>query len=137
MNTTAHHHNYIENTEQIEVTVTPLYVEEKSNPAADYYFFAYNIAVENLSDTPVRLLSRQWIIRDGAKAERYVNGEGVVGQKPFIPPGEIFRYTSFCPLSTPTGNMRGKFEMEDNKGNRFWVRVPVFFFRLPESFTIQ
>ena len=35
----------------------------------------------------------------------------MVGEKPILEPGKSFEYTSACPLATPTGNMRGEFEM--------------------------
>ena len=121
---------YTEETEGVEVEVTPIYVSEKSAPENDYYFFAYKVTLTNNGESPLQLLNRQWIIRDGQKKQRYVNGEGVVGQRPTLATGEVFTYTSFCPLSTPTGNMRGKFEMKNlEHGHRFWVPVPLFFFR--------
>ena len=38
-------------------------------------------------------------------------GPGVVGETPVLKPGDVYEYTSACPLSTPTGNMKGEFEM--------------------------
>ena len=35
----------------------------------------------------------------------------MVGEQPILEPGKSFEYTSACPLATPTGNMRGEFEM--------------------------
>lgn len=122
--------NYSEETEGVEVSVTPIYVEEKSAPENDYYFFAYKVKIKNLSESPLQLMNRHWIIRDGKKKQRYVNGEGVVGQRPILAMEEEFIYTSFCPLSTPTGNMRGKFEIKNlEHGHNFWVPIPLFFFR--------
>lgn len=127
-------HSYRDVTEDIVVEVTPHYVPEKSAPESDYYFFAYAVSITNNSTTRIKLLGRHWVIRDGRKAERYVNGEGLVGKQPTLAVGENFEYTSFCPLSTPTGNMRGKFEVQDQFGDRFWIKVPLFFFRRPETF---
>ena len=50
-------------------------------------------------------------MRDGTGNEEHVIGDGVVGKQPIIRVGESFSYTSGCPLTTPTGNMRGKFYM--------------------------
>ena len=125
---------YQQSSEGITITVTPHYVSEKSAPENDYYFFAYQVLVENDSSERVQLISRHWIIRDGQKRERFINGEGVTGKRPFIEPGEIFEYQSFCPLSTATGNMRGKFEFVNELGEKFWRPIPLFFFRTPESF---
>ncbi|GEM_PF-235215 len=130
----AANYEYREVTDNVEITVTPSYILERSAPENDYYFFAYNVTIRNLGDEPLKLINRHWNIRDGQKRERYVNGEGVVGQRPLIEAEGEFNYQSFCPLSTPTGNMRGKFEFEDPTGHRFWIPIPLFFFRTPDSF---
>lgn len=127
-------YEYHDETLGVHVVVVPSYIEERSAPENDYYFFAYNVTITNLNDKSVKLINRHWVIRDGNKRERYVNGEGVVGQRPLIESGEDFTYQSFCPLETPTGNMRGKFEFTTEEGERFWVSVPLFFFRTPDSF---
>lgn len=118
----------------IQINVVPTFISEKSAPQNDYYFFAYEVEVTNLSDEEVQLISRHWIIRDGNKRERFINGEGVIGQRPKIESGDTFSYQSFCPLSTPTGNMRGKYEFQTPSGKKFWVSIPLFFFRTPDSF---
>lgn len=117
----------------IEVSVTPSYVPSKSSPKNDYYFFGYNVVIRNNSSEEVQVIGRHWIIRDGNKRERFINGEGIIGQRPKIEAGEEFTYQSFCPLSTPTGNMRGKYEVMVGS-RKFWITIPLFFFRTPESF---
>lgn len=125
---------YQELKDDFSVEVRPFYVEDQSSPEDDNYFFAYQVVIRNLSDSKARLLNRQWIIRDGNGVDKYINGEGVIGEQPTILPGESFEYTSFCPLSTPTGNMRGKYEMLDEFGNKFWITIPLCFLRHPQTF---
>ena len=125
---------YEQTSEDVTITVKPHYVAEKSAPENDYYFFAYEVVVSNQSQETIQLINRHWIIRDGQRRERFINGEGVIGKRPFIKPGEEFEYQSFCPLSTPTGNMRGKFEFVNDTDEKFWRPIPLFFFRTPESF---
>ena len=125
--------NFDENRD-LQIDVVPTFIAEKSAPQNDYYFFAYEVSIKNLGDEEVQLISRHWVIRDGNKRERYINGEGVIGQRPKLIPGDSFEYQSFCPLSTSTGNMRGKYEFQTNDGKKFWVSIPLFFFRTPDSF---
>jgi len=120
---------YSEVTHDILVEVAPVYVPERSNRDLKYYFFAYTIRIENLGTHTVQLLRRHWIIRDGQTHEEHVVGDGVVGEQPVLAPGESFTYTSACPLRTPTGNMRGLYEMIDESRHRFKVAIPVFFLR--------
>ncbi len=123
---------YVETTHDIEVLVEPLYVPEQSRPEAGYFFFAYKVRLKNLGKETKQLMSRHWIITDGNGHVEEVRGSGVVGQQPVLEPGQTYEYTSFCPLSTPTGSMRGTYRMASDGGESWDVTVPVFFFRIPE-----
>lgn len=120
---------YIENTQGIEVIVEPEYLAEESNPARAQFVFAYHITITNKGELEVQLMNRHWIITDGTGTQREVKGAGVVGQQPRLKPGESHRYSSYCPLTTPTGNMRGSFEMINENGVTFEARIPLFFLR--------
>ena len=120
---------YIERTKDIQIVVEPQYVVENSKPDQQYYFFSYTIRIANLSSQTVQLLSRRWFIRDGFKRTHEVNGIGVVGMQPVLKPQEVFEYTSFCPLPTPTGSMRGTYAFIDEAGVGFEAKIPVFFLR--------
>lgn len=122
---------YSATTEDIEVEVEPQYLEEHSDPAERRFVWAYTISVHNNSDKDVRLRSRHWRITDATGHVEEVNGPGVVGEQPLIAPGRSFRYTSGCPLSTPSGIMVGQYEMERPDGGRFKVDIPAFSLDLP------
>lgn len=93
------------------------------------YLHAYRITIENLSATPVQLISRHWFISDAyyGTEVREVVGEGVVGEQPIIQPGESYQYISAANLKSEIGRMRGTYEMENlfNK-SRFTVDIPEF-----------
>ncbi len=125
--------SYHKTTENILVEVTPFFVPEKSSLKNAYYFFAYRVIIKNLNQFAIQVLNRHWIIKDGQQNQRSINGKGIVGERPTIAPQEEFQYTSFCPLRTPTGNMRGKYEVIDELGHKYWIQVPLFFFRVPET----
>ena len=120
---------YSQITHDILVEVTPKFVLERSNFELRYYFFAYAVRIENLSSHWCRLMRRRWIIRDGSGEEEHVVGDGVVGETPVLLPGEVYSYTSACPLRTPTGSMRGGYEFVSENGEKFFVKVPLFFLR--------
>ncbi len=126
--------HYSEITEDVQVEVFPSFVKERSSPENNQYFYAYKIKITNHSDRGVKVIHRHWKIKDGNGKSYDVQGSGVIGEQPMIAPGDHYEYTSFCPLHSPYGNMRGKYQMIDEFGNRFWVSVPLFFFRLPETF---
>jgi ApaG protein len=124
---------YKETTSDITIEVDANYVAEQSRPEQNYFFYAYTVQVTNGTSKPVQLLNRHWIITDGQGQVEHVEGEGVVGEQPIINPGETYSYSSACPLSTKTGNMRGYYGMS-SAGNSFRVSVPLFFLRHPETF---
>src|SRR5438045_1524529 len=94
------------------VTARPAFNAAESNLAAGLYVYSYTITIQNLGKDVVQLLSRHWIIADGFNQVRHVKGPGVVGEQPVLKPGESFTYTSHCPLPTPTGSMKGSFQMK-------------------------
>ena len=114
-------------TQGVKISVETSYQEDQSNPANDYFMFAYRITIENLSDYAIQLKRRQWFIFDSSGTQREVEGEGVVGLQPVIEPGENHSYVSGCQLSTEIGNMSGNYLMHrlaDN--NSFTVDIPEF-----------
>jgi ApaG protein len=124
---------YFETTQDILIEVFPSYVPERSAPESNQYFYAYKIKITNNGQAACRVIHRHWKIKDGNGKTYDVQGSGVVGEQPMLAPGEFYEYTSFCPLHSPYGNMRGKYQMIDQFGERFWVTVPVFFFRPPRD----
>ena len=120
---------YCEITQGIQVEVTPEYIAEQSTPEASQYVFAYHITITNVGETEVQLMSRHWVITDGSGVVHEVKGPGVVGEQPKLKPGEKHAYSSFCPLTTPTGNMRGSFQMINTRGAQFEAKIPLFFLR--------
>lgn len=126
-------HTYAETTGQIVVRVEPRYVPEHSMPEHERYVFLYTVHIENTGSTPVQLMSRHWVITDGRGHTEHVKGPGVIGQQPVIQPGQTYSYSSFCPLPTPTGNMRGRYFMIDQPTGltpkEFEVTIPLFFLR--------
>lgn len=113
-------------TRKVTVTVRTSYLQEKSSPAENRWFFSYRIRIANHGDEPVKLLNRHWIITDALGRVEEVKGPGVVGKQPLLAPGESFEYTSYCPLPTPFGSMEGSYEMVATSGSRFEVEIARF-----------
>ena len=116
----------------VSVSVVPEYLPERSSADQMFFSYAYHVTVRNLSNVPVQLLSRTWIITDGSGYVETVEGDGVVGEQPWIEPGQSFEYSSGCPLRTATGNMRGWYHFQTARGDNFNARIPLFFLR-PDS----
>jgi ApaG protein len=117
---------YETTTRNISVRVKSSFIEDDSAPADSYYFWAYTVEIANGGAETVRLRSRYWRITDSLGRTREVTGTGVVGEEPVLEPGDIFRYTSGLPLTTPSGVMLGTYQMESANGETFDVSVPLF-----------
>jgi ApaG protein len=111
----------------VEVTVEVFYQPEYSQPVMQEYMFAYRITITNHNAFTIQLLRRQWFIFDSSAENREVEGEGVVGQQPVLPPGESFQYVSGCNLKTEMGKMWGHYDMMDAfTQEKFTVEIPAF-----------
>ena len=118
-------------THDILVRVRPEYLPDQSEPERGHWLWAYHIEVENRSGATVQLLARRWLITDATGRTEEVKGLGVVGEQPVLNPGERFRYTSGCPLPTPSGLMRGSYRMAAQALGQFDVDIPAFSLDLP------
>jgi ApaG protein len=117
---------YEQVTRGIRVKAMPAFSSERSQPDASQYFWTYTIEIHNESQSTVQLRSRYWRITDQQGRVEEVRGRGVVGETPTLAPGESFKYTSGCPLSTPSGIMIGTYDMIDDAGKPFEVAIPAF-----------
>lgn len=111
---------------QISVEVRPQFLPEQSTPEEGLYVFAYTITISNTGDVPAQVISRTWSINDANGLTEKVKGLGVVGQQPFLKPGQAFEYTSGTRLRTPTGTMHGSFFCVAEDGEKFDADVPMF-----------
>ncbi len=100
------------------------------------FAFTYEVTIENHSKDSVQLNSRHWEIFDSLNDIEVVDGEGVIGQKPVLKPGEKHTYSSGCLLSSPFGAMRGYYNMVNFTSTRtFRVVIPTF--RLSAPFALN
>jgi ApaG protein len=120
-------------TREIEVTVTPRFMSERSSPDSGYYFWAYTISLINHGPETVQLKTRHWRITDATGKLQEVKGAGVVGEQPVLGPGDSFEYTSGVPLPTPSGFMTGTYSMVTETGEAFDVSIPTFSLDSSES----
>lgn len=91
------------------------------------FAFGYKITIENQGNDVVQLDSRYWKIKDALNNTETVQGEGVIGQKPILQPGELHTYNSGCILSSPFGSMQGYYNMINfSTSENFKVFIPIF-----------
>jgi ApaG protein len=119
-------------TRQIEVTVEPNFLPERSSAEHRQFFWSYTVVITNSGNETVQLRTRHWIITDASGRRQEVRGEGVIGEQPVLRPGARFEYTSGVPLPTASGFMAGRYEMLSESGERFEIDVPAFSLDSPD-----
>ena len=113
-------------TRNIEVTVTPRFLSDRSAPEKGHFFWAYTIGISNNGAETVQLKTRYWHITDAQGRVQEVRGAGVVGEEPVLGPGKSFEYTSGVPLPTSSGFMTGTYGMVTDGGEHFDIEIPTF-----------
>ena len=105
--------------------------EEGDKPRTKYYF-EYHVSIRNLSRRKtagafrIRLLSRHWVFTSIDETQgptrqppsvHEVVGPGVIGEFPYLGPGDCHTYVSGTSLATPGGFMKGLFQMVKTPAN--------------------
>ncbi|MHC1480088.1 Co2+/Mg2+ efflux protein ApaG [Frateuria aurantia] len=117
----------------IDVQVQTQFVPDQSRPDDNRYVFAYTVTLRNLGNVGAQLLTRHWIITDANGKTEEVTGEGVVGEQPWMRPGDDFEYTSGAVLETAVGVMTGTYHMLADDGTRFEAPIPPFTLTIPRT----
>lgn len=114
-------------TKGIKITVKTNFEGTFRKDLGSRFAFSYHIHIKNQSKESVQLTSRFWSIKDSLSPTEIVQGEGVIGKKPVLKPGESHTYQSGCLLNSPFGAMSGYYNMISfNSSRKFKVRIPVF-----------
>jgi ApaG protein len=117
----------------VKVAAKCFYLEEQSVPEQSRYVFAYTITIRNEGALPAKLLTRHWVITDANGKIEEVRGQGVVGEQPYLRPGEGFQYTSGAVIETPVGSMHGSYQMRADDGVDFDAEIPMFTLSMPRT----
>ncbi len=116
---------------ELKVQVKTVYLGEQSHPEADRYTFAYTVTMQNTGTVAAKLLGRRWLITDANGKRMEVVGEGVVGEHPYLRPGEAFEYTSAATIETPVGSMQGSYTLMADDGIPFEAPIEAFSLAIP------
>ena len=107
-----------------------MHVPGLETPAAKPYAYVYFLTIENQSTESVVVLARKWIVREQGGECVVVEGDGVVGERPALAPGEEFSYNS-CHVIAEEAVAQGCLFGRTASGEMFRVMIPEFTMELP------
>lgn len=96
------------------------------------YTFVYFITIMNRSPIAVTVRGRKWIVTEQDESTVVVEGEGVVGEKPLLRPGENFSYNSAHVIALDALAHGAMFGVTET-GELFSAPIPPFEMKLPVS----
>ena len=121
------------NDQKISVDVKTSYVDSQSSEAENRFVFSYTVKITNTGAIGAKLLTRHWLVTDANGKIQEVHGEGVVGEQPYLQPGQSYEYTSGTILETAIGTMGGSYQMIDDRGQPFDAPVNEFVLSSPRT----
>ncbi len=118
---------------KVKVEITSQFVSYSSENDQDEYVFSYTAIITNQTYTTIRLLKRDLKITNGDNEVFRLDGNGVLGQRPYIGPSESFSYSGGVIIETPVGLVEGIYTMVTQEGDSFEVVIPEFRVAVPNS----
>ena len=115
----------------ISISINTKYLQQESDPKNNKFYFLYTVSIINNGSMGAKLLSRHWVIEDSNGKVEHVKGEGVVGDQPYMNPGDEYQYTSGTILETSFGTMKGSYKMINDSENYFDAEIPEFILSIP------
>ena len=121
-------------TKGIKISVKTIYDGSYFKNYNLHFAFNYIIKITNQGKNTVQLKTRHWRIFDSLSSDIIIDGEGVIGEKPLINPGDSYEYSSGCLITSPVGAMRGFYNMIDvSNGKKFTAYIPTFKLTAPQA----
>jgi ApaG protein len=117
----------------VHVSVNTQFLPHESSPREQVFTFAYTVTITNRGRLPAQVIARHWVIEDAAGNRQEVRGLGVVGQQPYLQPGESFEYTSGTRIHSALGSMHGHYICVSDDAEVFEAAIPAFTLRAPED----
>jgi ApaG protein len=94
------------------------------------FAFVYFITITNHSSLPLQVKGRKWIVESADGQTLVVEGDGVVGQKPYLKPGEEFSYNSYHTIGQDS-EAHGSFLAVTETGEVVAAKIPRFSMEIP------
>ena len=102
----------------------------KCLPTDQPHAFVYFITIQNGTEHTLTLLGRKWVIAREDGSRQVIEGDGIVGERPVLAPGESFSYNSYH-VAGGDCVAQGSFHGVDETHRAIHVLLPSFAMRVP------
>lgn len=103
----------------------------KCLPADRPHAFVYFVTIRNGSEHTVTLVGRKWVLTRADGGREVLEGDGIVGERPRLAPGEVFSYNSYHVTGEEETVAQGSYHGTDDLGRPIHVVLPPFAMRVP------
>lgn len=94
-------------------------------PLSKPYAFVYFMTIHNNSDQALTVKGRKWVVREAGGDVAVMEGAGVVGEFPYLLPGETFSYNSYH-VTAGYAVAEGAYLALTDKGEAVIAMIPEF-----------
>lgn len=94
-------------------------------PLGKPHAFVYFITIHNKSSQALTVKGRKWVVREDEGDITVLEGEGVVGEFPYLLPGENFSYNSYHVTAGPSV-AEGAYLAVTDEGEAVVALIPEF-----------
>ncbi len=108
-----------------------VYMPSLQSPVDKPYPYVYFVTIYNESDQEIQILGRKWVVDEIGHDCVVLEGDGVVGATPILPPGDKFTYNSYHVIAH-TAEVAGAFYGKTTEGEPFAVTIPKFTLQVPK-----
>lgn len=118
--------SYASTTQDITVTVRPIYLDGPSDVVQCRFKFGYAVSIENDGPDDVQLLRRRWVIQEADGSRQDLEGDTALPGHPVVGPGERHVHDGSCTLTSFDGRVTGNYLVQRTGGDQFRASVPSF-----------
>lgn len=94
-------------------------------PLSKPHAFVYFITIHNTSDQALTIKGRKWVVREKLGGTSVMEGEGVVGEFPYLLPNEKFSYNSYH-VTAGAAVAEGAYLAMTDDGDAVFAVIPSF-----------
>jgi len=107
-----------------------VYMPSLQSPPDKPHPYVYFVTIYNDSDQEIQVLGRKWVVDELGHDCTVLEGDGVVGATPILPPGDKFTYNSYHVIGH-SAEVAGAFYGKTSDGEPFSVIIPEFDLQVP------